>query len=125
MIYRPKFKPHLHVEIVEGQGVFVLSELNQEVLKGQLYELVAPLINGNRSLEEIASCLKGRTSPAKVYYTVTKLEERGFLCASDDSLPLGEAALWPIQNINPQEAVKRLTESSVSITGILQSQDNP
>ena len=46
MLKRPRFKPHYHIEIIEGEGVFILSEIEQTVLQGRLYEQVAPLLDG-------------------------------------------------------------------------------
>lgn len=41
MIERPRFKEHLAIEIVSGEGVFLLSELGHSILTGRLFELVA------------------------------------------------------------------------------------
>ena len=60
MIERPQFKAHLHVEAVAGEGVFLLSESSQAVLRGRLFELVAPLIDGHRSGQSDDRCLRGR-----------------------------------------------------------------
>ena len=54
MIRHPQFKAHFHVEAVPGEGVFLLSEKSQAVLRGRLYEEVAPLIDGRRSADDIA-----------------------------------------------------------------------
>ena len=46
MIRRPRFKPHLRVEVLPGEGVFLLSEQRQSVLQGRLYEQVASRLDG-------------------------------------------------------------------------------
>ena len=44
MLSRPRFRPHFHVEVVPGEGVLVLSDSRQDLLRGRLYELVATAI---------------------------------------------------------------------------------
>jgi len=52
MFRRPRLKPHLSIEVVPGEGVFLLSELRQVVLQGRLYEQVLPCLDG-RPVEEV------------------------------------------------------------------------
>ncbi|MGE5192189.1 MAG: TOMM precursor leader peptide-binding protein [Deltaproteobacteria bacterium] len=115
MFRRPKFKPHFHVETLAGEGVFLMSEGQQTVLQGRLYELVAPRLDG-RPVEEVCADLRTQASPAQVFYTLTQLEKKGYLAEQDDSMPREEAALWSAQQIDPRAAAKRLSETPVSLT---------
>jgi ribosomal protein S12 methylthiotransferase accessory factor len=117
MLRRPTFKPHLQVEVVPGEGVFVLSEMLQTVLQGELYELVAPRLDGS-PVEDVCAQLQDRTSPAQVFYTVGQLEKKGYLTESDDSLPPGEAALWTIQQLDAPVAARRLAETTVTLVAL-------
>jgi ribosomal protein S12 methylthiotransferase accessory factor len=117
MFNRPRFKPHLHVETIPGEGVFLLSEVAQTVLQGRLYEQVAPLLDG-RPVKDICSSLRGRASPAQVYYTLGQMEKKGYLTEGDDLLPAGEAALWAIQGVEPALAARRLAETAVALTAV-------
>ncbi len=114
MMRRPRFKPHFRVEIVPGEGVFLLSEQSQTVLQGRLYELVASGLDG-RPPQDLCDQLRGQASPAEVYYTVARLEQKGLLAESEDAVPAGEAALWSIQGIDPTAAARRLAETPVAI----------
>ena len=114
MMRRPRFKPHLRVEVVPGEGVFLLSERDQRVLQGRLFELVAPCLDG-RPVEEVCAGLRGKASPAEVVYTVAQLEQKGCLADGDAPVPSGEAALWSIQGVDPVEAARRLAETPVSV----------
>src|SRR5258707_406182 len=102
MLKRPRFKPHYHVEVVEGEGVFVLSETEQTVLQGQLYEQVAPLLDG-RPLERVRQQLSGRLAPARLYYTLNVLAQKGYLCEAEDPPANGDGALWSLQGLDPAE----------------------
>ncbi len=114
MLRRPRFKPHLRIEVVPGEGVFLLSEMSQKVLQGRLYELVAPCLDG-RPVEEASARLRGRISPAQFYYTLGQLEQKGYLAESDDSVSPGAAGLYSMQGVDPRTAAKRLAETPVTI----------
>jgi oxazoline/thiazoline synthase len=114
MLRRPQFKPHFRVEIIPGEGVFLLSEMSQKVLQGRLYELVAPCLDG-RPLEEVVAQLRGRISRAELYYTLGHLEQKGYLAESDDGVSPGEAGLYSMQGVDPQTAAKRLAETPLTI----------
>jgi ribosomal protein S12 methylthiotransferase accessory factor len=114
MFRRPRFKPHLRVEIVPGEGVFLLSDLHQTVLQGRLYELVAAHLDG-RSTEDLCAQLRGRASLAHVFYTLHQLEQKGLLTEGDITGPAGEAALWSFQGIDPSEAARRLVQTPVAV----------
>jgi ribosomal protein S12 methylthiotransferase accessory factor len=123
MLRRPRFQPHLQVETIPGEGVFLISEVKQTVLQGRLYELVVPLLDG-RSTAEVCERLRGQIPPAQVYYTLTQLEQKGYLTesepprAEDDApvrCPPSETAWWTIQEIDPAAAARRLAEVAVAV----------
>jgi ribosomal protein S12 methylthiotransferase accessory factor len=117
MTQYPQFKAHFHVEAVPGEGVFLLSEKSRAVLRGRLYELVAPTIDGRRSTDDIVDQLSGRLSPAEVYHVLGRLEKKGYL-AEGNHVPPEEKAFWHIQDIDPAAAMKCLAETTVSITSL-------
>ena len=59
MLNRPRFRPHFHVEVVPGEGVFLLSDSRQTLLRGRVYELVAPWLDG-RPAVNVCNRLQGR-----------------------------------------------------------------
>src|SRR5271155_848035 len=103
MFHRPQFKPQFRVEVVPGEGVFLLSELHQAVLQGRLYEIVAPCLDG-RPVEEVCARLDGQATPAHVFYTLAQLEKRGYLAeapaGAKEARPTAESALWAEQQID-------------------------
>ncbi len=114
MLRRPRFKPHFRVEIVPGEGVFLLSEMSQKVLQGRLFELVAPCLDG-RTLEDVFGGLRGRISRAELYYTLGQLEQKGYLAEYDDSISPEEAGFYSMQGVDPQAAAKRLADTPLTI----------
>jgi ribosomal protein S12 methylthiotransferase accessory factor len=114
MLNRPRFRPHFHVEIVAGEGVFLLSDSRQTLLRGRLYELVAPWLDG-RSAEDVCYRLRGKASPAEVYFALTQMERKDYLCEEEEALPAGQAALWSSQQVTPAAAARRLAERPVVV----------
>jgi ribosomal protein S12 methylthiotransferase accessory factor len=117
MLRQPRLKPHFHVEVVKGEGVFLLSELKQTVLQGRLYELVIPCLDG-RSVADVCNQLRGQASAAQVHYTLAQLEKKGYLTESDDSVPVEQAVLWTMQDIDPTTAVRHLAETPVAVRAV-------
>lgn len=116
MLNRPRFKPHLRVEVISGEGVYVLAEGKKTLLRGRLYELVAPCLDG-RSVDEIRERLEAEASAAEVYFVLSEWERKGFLCEANDSTSPGEAALWSAQQVDPNEAARRLTTTPMTVRG--------
>ena len=71
MIGRPAFKPGFHIEVVDPEGVFLLSERGHFVLKGELSCRLAPLIDGRHSADDIVDKLADSAPPAEVYYALS------------------------------------------------------
>jgi ribosomal protein S12 methylthiotransferase accessory factor len=115
MLQRPRLKPHLRSERIEGRGVFILSELQQLVLQGRLYELLVDKLDG-RPIEAVCQAVAGQASPAQVFYTVNALEKKGLLCEDADLVP-GEA-MWSLQGIEPATARGRLSQTTVAVEGL-------
>ncbi len=113
---KPIFKPHFHVETIEGEGVFLLTESGHTVLTGQIYEFVAPLINGKNSTDEIVDCLSGKVSPEKAYYAVAVLEKKGYVMEAEDCEFQDTAAFWTSNGLDPKKAEHRIKTTPVSIT---------
>ncbi|HEV3263780.1 MAG TPA: TOMM precursor leader peptide-binding protein [Gemmataceae bacterium] len=118
MLQQPQVKAHFHVEVVDGEGIFLLSEKGHAVLRGRLYELVAPCLDGRRSPDDIVDRLRDQASPAEVYYALRQLEKKGYLADGGATAPAGEAAFWHIQDTDAGAAARRLPETAVSVTSL-------
>src|SRR3954469_12332364 len=114
MLTRPRFRPHFHVEVVPGEGVVLLSDTRHSLLRGRLYELVVPWLDG-RTADDVCARLRAEASPAEVYYALTQLERKGYLCEEEPALPAAQAALWSSQQVAPRTAVQRLAERPVVV----------
>jgi ribosomal protein S12 methylthiotransferase accessory factor len=118
MLQRPKFRPHLRVEVVPGEGVFLLSDGRHVLLRGRLYELLAPCLDGQSTADDVCHHLRDRATPAEVYFALGQLERKEYLCDGDGGLPADQAALWSSQKIVPAVAARRLAETTVCVRGV-------
>jgi bacteriocin biosynthesis cyclodehydratase domain-containing protein len=116
VIDRPAFRPEHRCVAVPGHGVFLLSDGRKHVLRGRLYELVAPHIDGVASAGEIAERVGHDVSAAEVYFALERLERDGLIVPADQSLGTPEAAYWSAGGVSPQKASRRLSRARVQVS---------
>lgn len=117
MFNKPQFKPHFHVESVEPSTVYLMSEQGHIALSGRIYVLLAPLLNGQHTVDEIVEQLKEHTSLFGVYHALTNLEKQGYLTEAAD-IPNEVAAFWNLQGVDSRVAVSNLQNTRVSVTAL-------
>ncbi|HEY2573905.1 MAG TPA: TOMM precursor leader peptide-binding protein, partial [Verrucomicrobiaceae bacterium] len=118
MIKRPVFKAHLHVELIPGEGVLILSEYFTKALRGDAYEKIIPLIDGRHEAGEIVDALESQVNAAEVYYALRVMENQGYLTEADPSIPAAVAAFWHAQGIEPATALDALRDKKVAVIAI-------
>jgi oxazoline/thiazoline synthase len=118
MIRKPAFKPYFHIEIIEKEGIFLLSEHGHFLLTGHLHDMVVPLIDGKRTSDEIADLLREKAKMEEVYYTLVQLEKNGHLIEADDEMPADLAAFWTALGVDTRVARERLASVHVDIQDI-------
>ncbi len=117
-VTRPRFRSDLYPARLADAGMFLLSETLPTVLNGRLNELVCPLIDGERTADEIVDELRGRVSPAEVYFALATLEQRGFIEETLDEMPRAEAAFWAACGLDATVARARLAAHPVRVEAI-------
>ncbi len=114
-IRKPRFRPDQHVSTLEGSGTFLLSETTPTVLNGTLYDAVCPLIDGERTVEDITEALRGSVSVAEIYFALGTLEKQGFIEEADDAIPLAEAGFWRAMGSDGVTASARLAATPLRL----------
>ncbi len=100
--------------VVPSEGIILLGERNQAALLGTVYELVLPLVDGQRTPGQIAVALQGRASPADVFYCLTRLLTEGFV--TGDILPAeAERGFWTGLDIESSASRERLAKTPVCL----------
>ncbi len=92
----------------------MISGSRQTLLRGRLYECVVPHLAEGRSADDVCDELEGHVSPAEIYYVITQLRRRDS-CGAGSGISEHEAAWWWSQDVDPREAVRRLTEQPVTV----------
>lgn len=128
MLNKPKFKSCFQVETVESDTVFILSERDSFLLQGSLYHLLAPLLNGNYTVDEIVDKISPKliseeaTLPevvaanANIYHALMLLEEKGYIVESNgNSLPPEFTTFCDTLRIHIKDASARLQTTKVAV----------
>ncbi|MBI2910690.1 MAG: TOMM precursor leader peptide-binding protein, partial [Chloroflexi bacterium] len=108
-------KPSFHVEVVEPEGVYLLSERGHVALKGELYCRLLPLLDGRRTADAVVDALAGNTPPAQVYYALGLLERQGILVEAVEAASLERAAFWYGLGLDAPQVEARLREATVGL----------
>ena len=117
-MHKPQLKHCFHVEIIEPEGVFLLSENHSSLLKGHLYQQLVPLIDGLHTVDNIVDLMQQQASSAEVYYALMLMEQKGYLVESDDQLPTAVAAFYDTLNSDTTEVIRRLQNTNVVVQAI-------
>lgn len=94
MIRYPVFKAHLRVEVLQDEGVLLLSEDTARALHGRLYERLAPLLDGSRSVQQVVNELAPQFDATHVHYALALLEKNGHITESAPLMAPADAAFW-------------------------------
>lgn len=130
MLHKPKFKPRYRVETVESAEVFFLSERDHFLLSDHLYQYLATLIDGQRTVEEILEAIqlhllqeqKSGILPQDIFNITIKaqsalfqMQQQGYIVENTNSLPPNLAVFCDHLHIAPQEALQRLQGTKVAV----------
>lgn len=109
-----QFKHHLRVEPAgDNETVFLIGERERFMLRGRVYRLLAPLLDGLRTEDELVSALEGEASAAEVRHALARLEQRGYLA---EAAPAPEVAgFWQALGVDAARAAERLASTPVSV----------
>ena len=117
MLTRPSFKPHLRV-VVDANGVFLLSERGETLLTGEPERLVASLVDGRRTTDELIEALAGSLSEAEVYYALLRLEQEGYVHEAAPRLAPAQEAYWSAAGLCPRTAQERLRSARLQVKAL-------
>jgi bacteriocin biosynthesis cyclodehydratase domain-containing protein len=115
---KPAWKGYFHVEIVEPDTVFLVSEATHRILTGRTMRLLAPLLNGQHTIAEIAGLLAGQVGLPEIYGTIQQLAAKGFVGEGTIALSAAEDAYWQSVNVEPAKAAAKLAQTvSLKVIG--------
>lgn len=113
-----RFKPHLHVEVLAPDSVFLFSEDSHRIITGQAYAQLVPLLKGQFTHDEVSAQLAQSTTPIELAYALNQLEVKGYITDTDTDILPETAAFWRAFGSDAQQATERLQQGSVTITTV-------
>lgn len=112
---RPSFRRHLRVEVIEGEGVYLISERDTHVLTGRSIEVVAGLLDGKHTVQDILVAVEPEVPPENVYFVLQTLRQRDLLVDVTEDVERGTAAYWEMTGLKAQEAVASVRGGRVEV----------
>ncbi len=126
MLERPRFKRCFRAETV-AESVFLISERGAFEISDRLYQLLIPLIDSNRTVDDIVDEILPHLLPesasikdiiytgAKTYYALMQMAKEGYLVESDDHLPSTLAVFCDHLNVDSSQVQHRLQTTKVAV----------
>ncbi|QLE70285.1 TOMM precursor leader peptide-binding protein [Streptomyces rectiverticillatus] len=103
--------------VAPGEGVFLLSERKQTVLRGALVECLAPLLAEGRTRESITTALSDRFAPEQVTRALDRLLASCHVIETGSPEAPGTAAFWELAGLDGTAAT-RTAAGSVEINAL-------
>lgn len=117
-----RFKHHLRAEVGGDDLVFLLGDDVHFLLRGRPYALVAPLLDGRRTVGQILVALADVGSPPELYFALRTLEDRGYLVevgpGDGDPDVRAAAGFWHALGSDPRTVATQLTATPVVVESL-------
>ncbi|CAM5358709.1 hypothetical protein GCM10010329_39510 [Streptomyces spiroverticillatus] len=98
---KPRLKAHFHVEVLEGERVFLYAEGQDFLVPGKAAAAVVPYLDGRRTVLEIVQELAGKLPIPAVFAAITRFKAAGHLADGRPDLPEEILAYWDALGIDP------------------------
>lgn len=118
MLNRPSFRACFGVGIAEPEAVFLTSERIDFLLEGRLYQLLAPLIDGQHTVDEIIELMQGKASASEVYYALMHMAQQGYIAETQNNSLPASAVFCDTFNVYSREVECRLQSTKVAVKSI-------
>ncbi|WP_443074747.1 TOMM precursor leader peptide-binding protein [Streptomyces sp. NBC_01431] len=116
------FKPHLRVEQVPGEAVYLISDQRVTALHGEQIARLVPLLDGTRPLERIARDAADALPAGQAARLVSRLTGAGLLtgCGEHPLAPgeSAEQAYWEAAGLDGAVALNSRTRQTVSVLAV-------
>lgn len=115
----PRLKAHLLVEVLGPDCAFVIGEDRSVVLEGLAQVALPALLDGTRTVADVAGEAAGRGIPPKeVFLALRKLELLGLLADGRPELDERQLAYWDAADVDAVVVAARLQHACVAVMAI-------
>ncbi|ASS76541.1 hypothetical protein CIG75_17290 [Tumebacillus algifaecis] len=115
---RPAFSGNYRVLTAGADTLMLMSEAGDILLQGRAYSALAPLIDGQRSSDQLVRMVRDLVPPAEAYYALLQLAQQGFLTEGGDTLPAEQAAFWHALGVDSRTDREALLPRKVAVTAL-------
>jgi ribosomal protein S12 methylthiotransferase accessory factor len=112
---RPTIAPWYRIEVVGSDAVCVLAAGREQMLRGRVYALLVPLLDGSRTTDELLDRLEPLCDGAEIYFALDTLQRRR-LVLEGGIRPSAADAYWTALGLSP--SATQATKTRVRVTGI-------
>ncbi|HWU88370.1 MAG TPA: TOMM precursor leader peptide-binding protein [Kofleriaceae bacterium] len=110
-----RFKHHLRAEVAGDELVFLIGDDAHVLLRGRPYALLAPILDGRRTIEQILAELAGAAPAPEIYYALRTLEERGHVAEVTPGLAPEAAGFWHALGSSTDAVADRLGRARLEV----------
>jgi bacteriocin biosynthesis cyclodehydratase domain-containing protein len=114
MVDRPRLKAHLSAHIVEPDELFLLGDDRQHLIESRAAVLIAPMLDGTRSVPEIAMSVGSQVPFAEVMGAIAALERGGHIAEGGGADPLA-MAWWEADEADAEQVAAALDGLAVRV----------
>lgn len=115
---KPRIKPFYHVEVVEPDTVFLLTETAYQILTGRVYKNLIPLLDGHHTMVDLIMALDGKVFPPEIFAALNQLGKQGYLDGGYSGQEPAVDAYWQTLNVPVPNVYQQLTTKRVHIQTI-------
>jgi len=117
------FKRHLRSTVIPGEAAFLLSPLGVTALQGRHIDVLAPLLDGSRTLAGVVRDATPAMTPAQVGQLVGQLMDADLLAFRDAGRPARPAdhaaeAYWDLAGLDGPLAADSLARTPVRLVAV-------
>ncbi|MFF9149778.1 TOMM precursor leader peptide-binding protein [Streptomyces sp. NPDC014861] len=112
------FKRHLRVETVSGEAVYLLSERGTTALRGTQVEMLAPLLDGTRTLSAVISEAASMVSATDAGQLIAALARAGLVGYRDPRADSAAAAYWELAGLGSTDVDAALGATPVHVVAL-------
>jgi bacteriocin biosynthesis docking scaffold, SagD family len=110
-----RLRPRYRAVGLPGQGVFLLSERDDQILEGNIFVDLMPYLEAGTSEEVIADSLEDSYARATIHYALRVMDARGLLTRTPTSGDDEADRFWDEAGVDPALARTSLAEATVGL----------
>ena len=114
----PRFKPCYRPEVIPSEGLFLLSEKGDVILTDPVDVILAPLLTGQHTLEDIFASVGDWAAPGDVMRSLLRLRQRGYVVDASSEVSTERAAFGDMLDVSEATMTERLQEARVSVRAL-------